>query len=464
MDHIVHRVLRFDGFELDLARGCLRAGDEEIDLRPKTFEVLCCLAENAGRLVHKEELFQAVWPNVTVCDDSLVQCIRELRQKLGDDDHRLFKTVSRRGYLLDVTVLPPAPQSFSDPMAVTPLEEPRKPAPRHVLRIIQAHKLLWGTVAAGPLLVALVALYLHGWSVLLSDLGHASLAKNGPTEPRPHPTFKDCEDCPEMVTLSAGDFMMGSPEGDPSREPGEGLPRRTVIKKPIAIGKFEVTVDQFSVFVTETGIAAGNLCRPMIGYDNKGEFIWGPPTASFREPGFALTGTHPAVCISWYDAQAYVTWLRRRTGKPYRLPTEAEWEYAARAGTQTRYSFGDDEIALCAYGRFADVRARFPSRDGCRRDTAGPFPVGQLKPNPWGIFDMHGNAWEWVEDCWTPNASEIPTDGTAFSRPWSCNVGIVRGGSWAIGPWRLRSATRRPREVAPHENHTGFRVALSLGE
>src|SRR5215471_10509432 len=127
MDHIVHRVLQFDRFELDLARGCLRAGEQEIDLRPKAFEVLCCLAENAGRLVPKEELFRAVWPDVTVCDDSLVQCIRELRQKLGDEDHRLFKTVSRRGYLLDATILPQAPRSLSDRTAVTPLEELQRP-------------------------------------------------------------------------------------------------------------------------------------------------------------------------------------------------------------------------------------------------------------------------------------------------------------------------------------------------
>src|SRR5260370_33430699 len=97
MDHIVHRVLRFDRFALDLARGCLRAGDQEIDLRPKTFEVLCYLAENAGRLVSKQELFEAVWPNVSVCDDSLGQCIRELRQQLGDDDRRRIKAGARRG-------------------------------------------------------------------------------------------------------------------------------------------------------------------------------------------------------------------------------------------------------------------------------------------------------------------------------------------------------------------------------
>src|SRR5712672_3175536 len=128
MDHIVHRILRFDRFALDLARGCLRAGDQEIDLRPKTFEVLCYLAENAARLVSKQELFEAVWPDVSVGDDSLVQCIRELRQKLGDDDRRLIKTVSGRGYLLDVAVSAQARQSSWDGSAATPAEGLQKPA------------------------------------------------------------------------------------------------------------------------------------------------------------------------------------------------------------------------------------------------------------------------------------------------------------------------------------------------
>jgi DNA-binding winged helix-turn-helix (wHTH) protein len=131
MGHLAHRVLRFDRFALDLARGCLRAGDREIDLRPKTFEVLCYLAENAARLVSKQELFQAVWPNVSVCDDSLVQCIRELRQKLGDDDHRLIRTVTRRGYLLDVIVLAQTPQlSWDRSGALTPKGLQKPPAPK----------------------------------------------------------------------------------------------------------------------------------------------------------------------------------------------------------------------------------------------------------------------------------------------------------------------------------------------
>src|SRR5229473_5189863 len=184
MDHIVHRILRFDRFALDLARGCLRAGDQAIDLRPKTFEVLCYLAENAGRLVPKQELFEAVWPTVTVCDDSLVQCVRELRQKLGDDDHRLIKTVSRRGYLLDATVLAPTPQSWSG-AAVQEPEAPQKlatkPDVRHrVLRTIATHRLrIWGAAAASLVFVALI-FSLGRLPVLVANPWHVSFAKNAP--------------------------------------------------------------------------------------------------------------------------------------------------------------------------------------------------------------------------------------------------------------------------------------------
>jgi formylglycine-generating enzyme required for sulfatase activity len=470
MDHIVHRVLRFDRFALDLARGCLRAGDQEIDLRPKTFGVLCYLAENDGRLVSKQELFEAVWPNVSVCDDSLVQCIRELRHKLGDDDRRLIKTVSRRGYLLDVTVLAQAPQSLSEGSAAIPAEGPQKPATKldvlhRALRTIPAHKMrMWGAVAAGFMCVASGTVYLLGPPVLVANPGHVSLAKNMPAEPHPRPTFKDCVDCPEMVALPAGEFMMGSPKDEPGRQGVEGLPRRVAIPKRIAIGKFEITVDQFSAFVTETGITVGNSCHVIVGFDGRSA-AWGPREVSFRQPGFEVTGSQPLVCVSWHEAQAYVGWLRRRTGKPYRLPTEAEWEYAARAGTSTVYSFGDDETGLCAYARFADLGSGLEWRGTCRSDAvaSGPIPVGSLKPNPWGIFDMHGNAWEWVEDCWTPNALEIPTDGSAFSRSGSCEVSVMRGGSWAAPYRKLRSATRWPVAAASRHQHIGFRVALSLG-
>jgi DNA-binding winged helix-turn-helix (wHTH) protein len=165
MGQIVHRVLRFECFALDLAQGCLRTGDQEINLRPKTFDVLCYLAQNAGRLVPKRDFFETVWPNVTVCDDSLVQCIRELRQKLGDDERRLIKTVPRRGYLLDATVLAHPPRSLPGGSAVTLAEGPQRRAAkfdvmRRALRTIAAHKpRMWGAAAAF-ICVALGIIYL----------------------------------------------------------------------------------------------------------------------------------------------------------------------------------------------------------------------------------------------------------------------------------------------------------------
>jgi len=266
-----------------------------------------------------------------------------------------------------------------------------------------------------------------------------------------------------MVALAAGTFMMGSPQGEPGRIQTEGPERRVTIAKPFALGKFEVTLAEFLAFVTETGLETGKLCQ-MIDETHSGKVVWSEPEASVRQPGFATTGAHPAVCISGHDAQAYVAWLRRRTGRTYRLPTEAEWEYAARAGTTTRYNFGMDETELCKHARFADLASPFGWRGGCRSNWSqlGPLPVGSLAANAWGLFDMHGNAWEWVEDCWTPDASKIPTDGSAFTRPGGCEIGVIRGGSFANAPNSLRSAHRRSNTVAGHYQTVGFRVALSL--
>jgi formylglycine-generating enzyme required for sulfatase activity len=466
MGHIVHKVLRFDRFALDLTRSCLRAGDEEIDLRPKTFEVLSYLAENAGRLVRKQELFEAVWSNVTVGDDSLVQCIGELRRKLGDDDRRLIKTVSRLGYLLDATVSTEAAQHLPDASVVPPEGPQTQPGTLQPVRTTRAYKLgAWAIVVAILLCAVWSATYLAGWPVPLANPRYSSLAKNTPGTLQPRPSFRDCGDCPEMVALPAGEFMMGSPESERGRQDVEGLPRPVVISRRIAIGKFEVTLDQFSVFVAETGMKVDNRCRVLVAIDGS-SLNWGPLEASFRKPGFATTGSHPVVCISWHDAQDYIVWLRHRTGKPYRLPTESEWEYAARAGSNTSYSFGNDETALCAYARFADLDSQFGWRTTCHSKIAayGPLPVGSLKPNPWGLFDMHGNAGEWVEDCWTPKVPDIPTDGSSFSLPGGCDMGVVRGGSFTSRARRTRSAMRVPVRTALQFFNSGFRVALSLDE
>jgi formylglycine-generating enzyme required for sulfatase activity len=278
---------------------------------------------------------------------------------------------------------------------------------------------------------------------------------------QPPTTFRDCDTCPEMIELPAGEFMMGSPDNEQARQRVEGPPRQVVIAKRFALGKFEVTIEQFETFVAETGLAVGNGCYAVDVKTSKGIST----EASFRQPGFDINKLHPVVCVSWHEAQAYAAWLGRRTGKPYRLPSEAEWEYAARAGTATSYSFGDDDSELCQYGRFADLDSRFNWRGGCRSGLSahGALAVGTLKPNPWGLFDMHGNAWEWVADCWAADAHETPADGSAFTRLGGCEIGVARGGSWAAAYHRVRSATRMPMPAAKRVHHIGFRVALSLG-
>jgi formylglycine-generating enzyme required for sulfatase activity len=171
--------------------------------------------------------------------------------------------------------------------------------------------------------------YLAGLPVLSANSGYFNIAKSAPGALPSQLNFRDCTDCSEMVALPSGEFMMGSPESERGRLDVEGLPRPAVIPKSIAIGKFEVTFDQFSDFVAETGMTVGNACKVIAAFDRT-PTEWGPPKGSVRQPGFDVKGSQPVVCVSWHDAQAYVAWLQRRTRKLHRLATEAEWEYAAR--------------------------------------------------------------------------------------------------------------------------------------
>jgi formylglycine-generating enzyme required for sulfatase activity len=462
MDQVIDRVLHFSRFALDLRRGCLRDERGEIELRPKAFAVLRYLLDNNGRLVPKQELFEAVWPGVTVSEDSLVQCIRELRDRLDDEEHRLIKTVSRRGYLLDATVVTAEPQPAFGRSIVVSAErssESTSGVPQRVLRVIKASPLrAWTVVAVGLLSIALTATYLSGRSPLLI-VRNLVVSKNAVSLP----AFRDCRRCPEMIALPAGEFMMGSPDSEGGREGQEGPPRRVVLTEPVAIGKFEITVDQFAAFAEETGFEAGDLCHAFVLDARPSE--WPPIRGSFRAPGFRVTGTHPAVCVNWHDAKAYTNWLAGKTGRPYRLPSEAEWEYAARAGTTTAYSFGDDPSRLCEFARFADGDSSFPWRSGCHSGTfePGALRVGMLAPNPWGLFDMHGNAWEWSEDCWTSEPRLLPVDGSAYTRHEDCDRHSMRGGGWGAERRRTRSAQRQPQSATARYYHLGFRVALSLG-
>lgn len=244
---------------------------------------------------------------------------------------------------------------------------------------------------------------------------------------------------PEMVVVPSGRFYMGcvSGMGCSNRE----RPIRDVsFANPFAVSLHEVTLDEYDRFTASTG-------RPPVGDGG-----WG-------------RGRRPAVNVSWSDAREYVAWLSRETGGAYRLLTEAEWEYAARAGSTTQFHFGDHPVELCRYGNHADVSV--PERVEWRntlcsdRVALETAEVGSYAPNPWGLHDMHGNVWEWVEDCWNGSYEDSPTDGSAWTEG-DCSRRIVRGGSWNNRPAFLRAAGRNGVGAGELGLNIGLRVARTL--
>ena len=236
----------------------------------------------------------------------------------------------------------------------------------------------------------------------------------------PGSTFRDCEQCPEMVVVRAGRFRMG--DGADDRRPVHDV----TIDDPFAVGKYEVTFAEWDACV----VAGGCTYRP--------NGIWG-------------RGTQPVVYISWDDAQEYVAWLSRKMGKPYRLLSEAEWEYVARAGTTTKYSWGKEigtNKANC-------------EDCGSRWDDKSTAPVGSFEANAFGLFDTAGNVWEWVEDCWHYGYAGAPSDESAWTSG-DCSERVLRGGSWSLFPWFLRTAQRYGNDAGGGYGSGGFRVARTL--
>jgi formylglycine-generating enzyme required for sulfatase activity len=226
--------------------------------------------------------------------------------------------------------------------------------------------------------------------------------------------FKDCDECPEMVVIPAGRFLMGSPESELGRSPDEG-PQRWVDVPRFAMGKFEVTQGQWQA-------------------------LMGSNPSHFKDCGLNC----PVENVSWNDVQEFVRRLNQRTGQNYRLPSEAEWEYATRAGTTTAYSWGD---------RFDGNRAN----NGSRTVAVGNYPA-----NAFGLHDMHGNVWEWVQDVWHDSYSGAPSGGFAWTTVGDPSQSVLRGGSWVDSPQNLRAAVRS--RIAPdfRYNNTGFRIARTL--
>lgn len=264
----------------------------------------------------------------------------------------------------------------------------------------------------------------------------------------PGSVFRDCEACPEMVIVPSGSFMMGSPRTPRGRYEDESLRHEATIGYPLAVGVFEVTFAEWEACVRDGGCEG---YRP----DDSG----------------MGRGRQPVINVSWEDARGYVAWLSEQTGEAYRLLSEAEWEYAARAGTESAWFWGEDPADQCRHANGFDrkLAERLEVEDvrikvvpaSCSDGYERVAPVGSFRPNGFGLHDVSGNVWEWTDDCWNESYAGAPADGRAWTDGY-CLPRVVRGGSWNNPPGLLRSAFR---DGIPRENrgfNVGFRVARTM--
>ncbi|MFO1434729.1 MAG: SUMF1/EgtB/PvdO family nonheme iron enzyme [Candidatus Competibacteraceae bacterium] len=267
---------------------------------------------------------------------------------------------------------------------------------------------------------------------------------------------------PKMRVIPAGTFLMGSPDGETGRDKEDEKQHQVDIDKAFAIGKYEVTVGQFKKFVEmtnyQTEAEEANGCYSWTGSEWKQDI-----SKSWKNPGFLQDDSYPVVCGSWNDAMAYVDWLSGQTGEKYRLPTEAEWEYAARAGTTTARYWGDDPDKGCAFANGADqtLKKEFKWTNSsvmdCQDGYAYTAPVGKFKPNAFGLYDMLGNVWEWTCSEYKTVYSGAEKDCIADKN--SNNLRVLRGGSWYTVPKWLRGAARGWHFPHDRSDYRGFRLA-----
>ena len=268
--------------------------------------------------------------------------------------------------------------------------------------------------------------------------------------------FRDCGDCPELVVIPPGSFRMGDLSGGGQAD--EKTVHGVTIPRSFAVGKFEVTKGEFARFVGATGHQTGGSCHV-----NNGEQLEDKKGYGWRNAGFGQTDRDPVVCVNWGDARSYIEWLSRKTGRVYRLLSESEWEYVARAGSTTKYSFGDSKSDLCKHGNAADQSTDFLWRNQSCSDGYGKqtSPVGSFRPNRFGIYDTVGNVWEWVGDCYNGSYAGAPSDGSAWTGG-DCSRRVLRGGSWLSVPRYVRSAIRYGALSAVRIDVDGFRLARTL--
>jgi formylglycine-generating enzyme required for sulfatase activity len=263
---------------------------------------------------------------------------------------------------------------------------------------------------------------------VLSDSEEASLKQKV--------DFRECEKCPEMIVVPAGGFVMGSTNDGPKRASAEAPKHKVTFTHAFAVGRFAVTFEQWDACVDDGG------CNGYKPWDNG----WG-------------RGKHPAINISWSDAKSYVAWLSERTGKPYRLLSEAEREYVTRAGTSSTFWWGASVSRRQA--NYDDKTGQYKASKGSSGQRT--MPVDSYLPNPWGLYQVHGNIWEWVEDCLNEGYAGAPTDGTAWITG-QCDRRVLRGGSWVSSASAVEAGSRYGVQAEGRVSNVGFRVARTLKE
>ena len=275
---------------------------------------------------------------------------------------------------------------------------------------------------------------------------------------------------PESVVVLAGSFMMGSLAVEDGRKDNEGPRHRVMFRRGFAMGRTEVTVKDFRMFVRQTRYRtdAGKQGHSTIYNHHSGRLArrddvnW-----EMNYEGKKAEDNEPVVHVSWNDAMAYVQWLARGTGKSYRLPTEAEFEYALRGGQTNRYWWGDGEPPKTVENLTGEHDVSRGRRQwstyfkGYKDGYWGPAPVASFETNPFGLHDMAGNIGEWVRDCWHDTYVRAPVDGTAWLNP-GCKLRTIRGGYWASSPDQVRSAFRLSAQPDRRDARIGFRIARDL--
>lgn len=274
-----------------------------------------------------------------------------------------------------------------------------------------------------------------------------------------------CDFCPAMVVVPAGTAIVGAAEHDPFKRDDELPELRIAVPAPFEVSRYEVTRGQYEAFVRATGREVGGDC--LTDRTQRGNWVIDANT-TFRDPGFTQSDTHPVACVSWEEARAYVAWLNSETSGGYRLLTETEWEYVARSGTNENlvYPWGNEADAGCAYANGFDqttvaayagvdrsgYRIFDPMR--CSDGLLNTAPVGSLRPNAFGIYDIIGNVSEWVEDCYSPTR-KASADETCAKR-------VAKGGSWGTLAHNFRIAERLPYAATHRDDSIGIRVARTI--